>query len=129
MMRPFLQYCLAIALVLVAGIALADDPKTALGKWMKPNMGAPMSGDSIDFATLAKSFATIAKYPPDPAKYPGWADIANRGAAAAAKSDKDGVKAACNDCHKAAATDGASKNRKAQYQADPNVPKTFPPGP
>jgi hypothetical protein len=126
MMRPLLRYSLALAAVLVAGAALADDSKTALGRWMKPNMGDPFGKDPVDFATLATSFATVASHPPDATKYPGWAAIAQRGAAAAAKSDKDGVKGACNDCHKAAATDGTSKNRKVQYQADPNVAKTFP---
>lgn len=126
MMRSILRTTIALAAVLLAGAALADDPKTALGKWMKPNMGIPSAADPMDFATLAKSFQTLAKSPPDATKYPGWVDTANKGAAAAAKNDKDGVKSACNECHKAAATDGASKNRKAQYQADPNAAKTFP---
>jgi hypothetical protein len=112
--------------VLFAGLAAGDDAKTALGKWMKQNMGTPSAADPMDFATLAASFATVAKNPPDPSKYPGWADTANKGAAAAKNSNKDGVKAACNECHKAAATDGTSKNRKAQYQVDPSAAKTFP---
>ena len=130
MMRVNLRYSLIVALVLVAGGALADDkPATALGRWMTPNMGDVMAADKIDYAKLAKSFATIAKYPPDTSKYPGWAATAQKGADAAGKSDEKGVKAACNECHKAAATDGSSKNRKAQYKVDPSVVKAFPPGP
>jgi hypothetical protein len=125
MMRSILRTTVVLAAVLVAGAALGDDAKTALGRWMKPNMGTPASADTMDFPTLAKSFQVLAKSPPDATKYPGWADTANKGAAAAAKSDPNGVKAACNECHKANATDG-SKNRKVQYQNDPNVPKTFP---
>src|SRR5262249_19180200 len=112
--------------VVVSSVALADDAKTALGRWMKPNMGDPIGADPVDFGKLAASFSTVASHAPDAAKYPGWAATAQKGAAAAAANDKDGGRAAGNACHKAAATDGASKNRKAQYQVDPNAAKTFP---
>jgi hypothetical protein len=126
MMRPVLRFSVALAAVLVAGAALADDPppKTALGKWMVPNMRQAFASE--DYTTLVASFTTLAKSAPDATKYPGWADIANRGLTAAKGSNKAGVQGTCNDCHKAPATDGTSKNRKAQYQADANVPKTFP---
>jgi hypothetical protein len=126
MMRPILRVLPVLAAVLFAGLAAGDDAKTALGQWMKKNMGEVMAGDAPDkFATLQKNFVLVAKGAPDATAYPKWADFANQGAAAAAKGDKDGVKAACNGCHKAPSTNGA-KNMKEQYKADPNVPKAFP---
>ena|SRR5258708_13705097 len=127
-MRSPLRHTLPLALLLsasVASLASADDPKTALGQWMKKNMGVQMATDSLDFPTLAANFATVAKGAPDPKAYPGWADIANKGGAAAAKNDKDGVKAACKACHTAPSTTGA-KNMKEQYRADPGAAKSFP---
>jgi hypothetical protein len=124
-MRSLLRYVLPLALLLVASLAEADGPKTALGNWMKQNMGGLMAADPPDYATLATNFAIVAKGAPDPKAYPGWADLANKGAAAAKASDKKGVKDACNACHKAPSTTGAA-NMKEQYRADPGVPKTFP---
>jgi hypothetical protein len=124
-MRSLFRCSPLFAVLLVAGAAFADDPKTALGHWMTKNMGDPMSGDSPDFAKLAQSFATVAKSAPDAKTYPNWVSFANQGAAAAAKGDKAGVKAACNGCHKAPSTNGA-KNLKEQYKADPNAAKSYP---
>ncbi len=91
---------LTLALLFAAGLASAGDPKTPLGKWMKPNMGAPMAGQ--DFAALQKGFDTIASKPPAKAAssdYAQWAAIAKKGSAAAAAQDIAGVKAACKGCH------------------------------
>lgn len=91
---------LTLALLFAAGLASAGDPKTPLGKWMKPNMGAPMAGQ--DFAALKKGFDTIAAKPPAKgasSDYAQWAAIAQKGSAAAAAQDVAGVKAACKSCH------------------------------
>jgi hypothetical protein len=91
---------LTLALLFAAGLASAGDPKTPLGKWMKPNMGAPMAGQ--DFAALQKGFDMVASKPPSKAAssdYAQWAAIAKKGSAAAAAQDAAGVKAACKACH------------------------------
>jgi cytochrome c553 len=91
---------LTLALLFAAGLASAGDPKTPLGKWMKPNMGAPMAGQ--DFGALQKGFDTVAGKPPAKgasSDYAQWASIAKGGSAAAAKQDAAGVKAACKQCH------------------------------
>lgn len=91
---------LTLAILFAAGLAAAGDPKTPLGKWMKPNMGAPMAGQ--DFAALQKGFDTVASKPPAKgasSDYAQWATIAKNGSAAAAKQDVAGVKAACKQCH------------------------------
>jgi hypothetical protein len=91
---------LTLALILAAGLAYAGEPKTALGRWMKPNMGAPMAGQ--DFAALQKGFDTIASKPPAKgasSDYAQWTSIAQKGSAAAAKQDVAGVKASCKSCH------------------------------
>ena len=64
MMRKLLRATLplTVALSLAAGFAAAEEPKTLLGKWMKPNMGAPLAGQ--DFDTLAKSLTLVASKPP-----------------------------------------------------------------
>ena len=88
---------LTLALALVAGIGLADDPKTPLGQWMKPNMGAAMAGQ--DWDTLKKSLDLVAsKGAPSPA-YPNWVSLAKQGSAAAAAQDLTGLKASCKGCH------------------------------
>ena len=91
---------LTLALLFAAGLASAGDPKTPLGKWMKPNMGAPMAGQ--DFGALQKGFDAVAAKPPAKgasSDYAQWAAIAKKGSAAAAASDAAGVKAACKGCH------------------------------
>jgi hypothetical protein len=93
--RPF-SIALTLALSLAAGLAAAGEPTTLLGKWMKPNMGAPLAGQ--DFPTLKTSLGLVASKPP-PGDYPQWASIASAGSAAAAKSDLAGVKASCKQCH------------------------------
>jgi cytochrome c553 len=90
---------LTVALCFVAGLAAAGDPKTPLGKWMKPNMGAPLAGQ--DFAALQKSLDLVASKPPPAGSYPKWASMAQAGSAAAAKQDVTAVKAACKQCHDA----------------------------
>jgi cytochrome c553 len=87
------------ALALTTAVAAAAGPKTPLGAWMKPNMGAPLAGQ--DFATLQKSFEFVAGKPPPSGDYPQWATFAKAGAAAAAKPDAAAVKAACKQCHDA----------------------------
>jgi hypothetical protein len=97
MIRPLLRTApLVVAISLAAGLAFAGGPKTPLGKWMKPNMGAPLAGQ--DFAALKASFDLVASKPPS-ADYPQWASIAKAGSAAADKQDVAGVKAACKQCH------------------------------
>jgi hypothetical protein len=95
-----LLHSLGLALVsaCVTGLAVAGEPATPLGKWMKPNVGAPLAEE--DFATLAKSLALVASKPP-PGDYARWQQMANAGAEAAAKQDLRGVKASCKDCHAA----------------------------
>lgn len=87
---------LTLAFALAASIAAAGEAKTPMGKWMKPNMGAPLAGE--DYATLQKSFDVVASKVPS-ADYANWASISKSGAAAAAKQDLAGVKAACKQCH------------------------------
>jgi hypothetical protein len=101
MTKPFLRTFapLTIALGLAGGIAAAGAPLTPLGKWMKPNMGAPLAEQ--DFETLQKSFVFVAGKPPPSGDYAQWSAFANTGAAAAAKQDLAGVKAACKRCHDA----------------------------
>jgi cytochrome c553 len=117
MMRPIFRVSLIAALLLAAGVAGAGDPKTALGKWMKPNMGEPFAQDPPDFATLQTSLALLLTKEPPAATYPKWDGFLQQGLAAAKAGDKAGVKATCKGCHDA---------HKDAYKADPNVPKTFP---
>jgi hypothetical protein len=100
MMRTLFRTVLPLtaALSLAAGIAVAEESTTLLGKWMKPNMGAPLAGQ--DFAALQKSLDLVGSKPP-PGDYPNWASIAKAGSAAAAKQDLAGVKASCKQCHDA----------------------------
>lgn len=105
---------ISVALVLAAGLALAGEPKTPLGKWMKPNMGAPLAGQ--DFDALKKAFDLVAGKPPPGEDYPKWAATAQEGSAAAAKQDLAGVKAACKHCH---------EPYKEKYQKD-FVDRAFP---
>ncbi len=100
MMRKLVRATLplTVALSLAAGFAAAEEPKTLLGKWMKPNMGAPMAGQ--DFDALNKSLTLVGSKPP-PGNYPNWAQFAKDGAAAAAKQDIKSVKASCKSCHDA----------------------------
>jgi hypothetical protein len=90
---------ITMALALAAGIAAAAEPKTPLGKWMKPNMGAPLAGQ--DFAALQKSYDLVAAKPPPGSDYPQWSAMAKAGSAASAKQDLVGTKAACKQCHDA----------------------------
>lgn len=87
---------LTLTLALAAGAALAGEPATALGRWMKPNIGTPMAGQ--DFATLQKNLEFVAGKVPS-SDYDKWAEISKAGAAAAAKQDLKGVKASCKSCH------------------------------
>jgi hypothetical protein len=90
---------LTVAVGLAGGVAAAAGPLTPLGKWMKPNMGAPLAGQ--DFAILQKSFEFVASKPPAAGDYPQWSTFAKSGGAAAGKEDLAGVKAACKQCHDA----------------------------
>jgi hypothetical protein len=98
---------LTVALALAASLAVAGEAKTPLGKWMKPNMGAPLAGQ--DFPTLQKSLDLVASKPPPGNDYPQWSPIAKAGSAAAAKQDLAGVKASCKQCH---------DSYKEKYQKD-----------
>jgi hypothetical protein len=94
-----LPLALAVALTVGfggAGVALAGEPATPLGKWMKPNIGTPLAGQ--DFATLQKNLEFVSTKVPS-AAYDKWAEISKAGAAAAAKQDLKGVKASCKTCH------------------------------
>ena len=100
MRQTFLRTCIPLtaAIALAAGVAAAGEPKTPLGKWMKPNMGAPLAGE--DYAALQKAFDFIAGKPPA-GDYPKWVSISKAGSAAAAKQSLKEVKAACKQCHDA----------------------------
>jgi hypothetical protein len=89
-----LTFCLAAAAG--GGMAAAGEPATPFGKWMKPNMGAPLAGQ--DFDTLKKSLELVASKPPK-GDYAQWEAISKAGAAAAAKQDLAAVKASCKQCH------------------------------
>jgi hypothetical protein len=97
MMRNVLRVALPCVVVLCAGLAGASEPTTPLGKWMKPNVGAPLAGQ--DFDTLQKSLTLVANKPPPGTAYPKWASISTAGATAAGKQDLAGVKASCKQCH------------------------------
>jgi hypothetical protein len=97
-MRNPLRLTLLLAIVLAAGLAVAEDSaKTLLGKWMTPNVALPLSSEDLD--TVRKSLQLVAAKPPPAADYPKWVAISKAGAAAAAKSDVKGVKKCCKDCH------------------------------
>jgi len=96
-MRTLFRIAVPSLIALAATVAAAGEPTTPLGKWMKPNMGAPMAGE--DYPTLQKSLTLVAAKPPQSSKYPQWAAISTAGAAAAAKQDLKGVKASCKQCH------------------------------
>src|SRR5271166_4317729 len=98
-MRNLLRLTLPLATVLVAGLVAAAEPKTLLGKWMKPNMGVPMAGQ--DFDTLQKSLQLVADKAPPASDYPNWVAMSKQGADAAGKKDLKGVKKSCKDCHDA----------------------------
>ena len=87
---------LVAVLALVTGVTEAADPKTPLGRWMKPNMGTSRAGE--DYAALQKAFDFVAGKPPS-GDYPQWTGISKAGSAAAAKQDLKAVKAACDRCH------------------------------
>jgi hypothetical protein len=100
MRKPLQRACIPLiaALALAAGVAEAAAPLTPLGKWMKPNMGAPLAGQ--DFASLQKAFEFVSGKPPS-GDYPQWASMSKTGSAAAGKQDLVAVKAACKQCHDA----------------------------
>jgi hypothetical protein len=91
-----IRAALALAIVASAGIALAGEPATALGRWMKPNIGIPLAGQ--DFPTLQKNLELVASKIPS-GDYAKWAEISKGGAAAAAKENLKEVKASCKVCH------------------------------
>ncbi len=93
---PVSMTALVLALACASGIALAGEPATPLGKWMKPNIGTPLAGQ--DFPTLQKNLDLVASKVP-PGDYAQWAEFAKSGSAAAAKQDIKGVKASCKSCH------------------------------
>jgi hypothetical protein len=96
---PFLRIAtLLTSFALAAGVAAAGEAKTPLGKWMKPNMGAPLAGQ--DFDKLKAAFDVVAGKPP-PGDYPQWASISATGSKASAGKDVPGIKAACKQCHDA----------------------------
>jgi cytochrome c553 len=97
---PLVSLVLAalLATAAVSGLARAGDPKTPLGKWMKPNMGAPLAGE--DYDALKKSLDLVASKAPK-GDYPQWSAMATAGSAAAAKQDLKAVKASCKQCHDA----------------------------
>jgi len=106
---------LTVALSLAAGFATAEEPKTELGRWMKPNMGAPLAGQ--DFDALKSSLGLVASKPP-PGNYPKWATYAKDGQTAAANKDIKGVKASCKSCH--------DDYRKAYQDEFPDKKRPFP---
>jgi cytochrome c553 len=120
MMRKLLPSLVAMSLVLAASLAAAGDPKTALGKWMVPNMGTAFSGkdgDTPDYATLQTSLGLLLSKEPPAATYPQWDGFLQQAMAAVKANDKAALKKTCKGCHDA---------HKAAYIADANIPKTFP---
>jgi cytochrome c553 len=119
MMRKLLPSFVAISLVLVAGLAAAGDPKTALGKWMVPNMGTAFSGtdDNPDFDKLKTSITCLIKNEPPAAQYGKWDAFLQQALAAANAKDKKAMKATCKGCH---------DSHKAAYIADTAIPTTPP---
>lgn len=121
MMRKLLPALVVTSLVLAAGLAAAGDPKTALGKWMVPNMGTPFAGkdgsDTPDYATIQTSLALLIAKEPPAATYPQWDGFLQQAMAAAKANDKPALKKTCKGCHEA---------HRDAYKADATVPKTFP---
>jgi len=120
MMRKLLPSLVVISLVLAASLAAAGDPKTALGKWMVPNMGTAFSGkdgETPDYATIQASLAVLLAKEPPAASYPQWDGFLQQAITAAKANDKAALKKTCKGCHDA---------HKEAYKADANVPKTFP---
>jgi len=76
--------------------ACSKDKSCPMQKWMKANLGTALA--SSDFDGLAKGLEFVAAHPPQ--GFTDWAKIAGDGAAAAKKKDLDGVKKACDSCHK-----------------------------
>jgi hypothetical protein len=119
-MRKLLPSLVAISLILAAGAASAGDPKTALGKWMVPNMGTAFSGkdgETPDFVTLKASLTLLIAKEPPAATYPQWDGFLQQALTAVNANDKAALKKTCKGCHDA---------HKAAYIADANAPKTFP---
>jgi cytochrome c553 len=106
-----LPLTLGLVLLATAGVALAGEPATPLGKWMKPNIGTALAGQ--DFATLKTNLTLVAGKVPS-ADYAKWADISSAGAAAAGKQDLAGVKASCKACH-----DAYKEKYKKEFVARP----------
>jgi hypothetical protein len=107
---------LAGALGAVPRAAQADDAQCGgsknpcpLEKWMRGNMGTPLSGD--DLATVGKSMDFIAGKAPD-GSYANWASIAKAGSDAAKAGDTAKVKASCKSCH-----DQYKAKYRGQYRA------------
>ena len=121
MMRKLLPSLVAISLLLAASLAAAGDPKTALGKWMVPNMGTAFAGkddsNTPDYAAIQASVALLLTREPPAATYPKWDGFLQQTMTAAKASDKPALKKACKGCHDA---------HRAAYIADATVPKTFP---
>ncbi|HEY3818811.1 MAG TPA: hypothetical protein VGL81_16685 [Polyangiaceae bacterium] len=120
MMRKLLPSLVAVSLVLASGFAAAGDPKTALGKWMVPNMGTAFSGadgDNPDFDKLSKSLTCLIKNEPPAATYGKWDGFLKQASTAVAAKDKKALKASCKGCHDA---------HKQAYIADTAVPATPP---
>ena len=120
MMRKLLPTLVAVSLVLAAGLAAGAEPKTALGKWMVPNMGTAFSGkdgETPDYATLQASLTLLISKEPPAATYGQWDGFLKQALAAVKANDKAALKKTCKGCHDA---------HKEAYKADANAPKTFP---
>jgi hypothetical protein len=100
-MRNLLRWMLPLATVLVASLGAAEvtEPKTLLGKWMKPNVQVPRA--ALDYGTLQKSLKLVADKPPPAKDYPKWVEMAKAGADAAGKQDLKRLRKSCDGCHDA----------------------------
>jgi hypothetical protein len=115
-----MAFALVSAIALAVSPAFAEDPKTKLGKWMKPNMGRhtaaadPGTDDGKEaFAKLKASFdKLVAAGAPAGDIYKDWIASAQDGSAAAAANDLPAVKKACGRCH------GKDNVTKKQYIKD-----------
>lgn len=103
---------LGAALLAAPAWALGDKELTPLGKWMKPNVGAPMAGQ--EYATVAASMRVVAGRVPS-GNYGNWASLSTQAAAAAAKGDLNAIKAACKGCHDAYKTQYRSEHPGDAY--------------
>lgn len=78
-----------------ASCGVSGAPDCPLQLWMKANLQSHLR--RRDFARLGTALHELAQK--EPRGYGGWAESAERGAAAAARADEAGVRESCQTCH------------------------------